>query len=308
MAVAPGGTGIGAVDYSTGGTTSFSPSWGTGNGGVTIVGDLLVLWIYTYTANNLSSVTSGWTQAPSTDTYVYIYYKVAAGGDAAPTLTLANYDKTWAMLGEFSGTAASSPNDSTGTGPGSGGSTQVVSNAAADSAAGDLIVAVTYWNGSNVGGTVTNTMTGPGGMADAVTATAFNSNDGIGAYFNAAYGVGVSSGSTPDSATANISVFNGGNCVIASFKSATGYFSPSKSTSRVVLRSGSGNTINIVTGAAPARIVLRAAPAKPSYVTALHPAEATRRIVLRAAPAKPAAPFGDSSIPLLSLRLAKRRR
>ena len=214
MAIALVGS-SGSIDYVSGGTTTVQPSFGQS----TTAGNLLVLWFCTHTSGNFSSLTgAGWTQAVQVGGYFYIYYKPNCGaGETAPTINITEWDGTWAMLAEFSGVATSSPLDSTGTGSG-GYSTQTVSNGAPDTTAGDLIVAGTYWNGSNTGGTVSNAMTGPSGGA--VTATAYNSNDTFGDYFNAAWGVAASSGSTPDSATATLSVFSAGTCAIASFKAS----------------------------------------------------------------------------------------
>ena len=75
-----------------------SPQWGAGSDRT--ASNLLILWAESYGA---TPTPNGWTRAAGDDAIVF--YRIAAGGDAAPTISNPAYPLS-AMLAEFGGRVA----------------------------------------------------------------------------------------------------------------------------------------------------------------------------------------------------------
>lgn len=104
-------------------------------------GNLLICWGIAFAVASAPTLSAGWTAATTeaANCGVGIWYKIAAGGDTAPTVT--NVGQTIStQLGEFSGNATSSPVDQTGSGESSVSNPFVITAAAADAAVGELFV------------------------------------------------------------------------------------------------------------------------------------------------------------------------
>lgn len=121
--------------------TAYTPAWGSGS---RTANNLLVCAVAGTQGGQTPATPSGWTLAVSstgTTSKAIIFYKIAAGGDAAPTLA-ASATMVWlGMLFEFSGNATSLPSDKNG-GTNVTTSPVVATASAADTAAGELVVAV----------------------------------------------------------------------------------------------------------------------------------------------------------------------
>lgn len=121
------------------GTTT--PAWGTGS--TQTANDLLIA-IGWGSSGGTVTTPSGWSLAVSatsqaTADSAFIFYTIAAGGDAAPTLTGASSS----LLMEFSGNATTSPLDQTATGGNTGNSTSLtLTTGGTDAAAGELVLLV----------------------------------------------------------------------------------------------------------------------------------------------------------------------
>ena len=102
MAIALLGT-IGTVSVGGSGA-SVTPAWGSSENRT--AGNLLVLTVATTGSATLPAAISGWSialQKAGTSCSVSIYYKVAAGTDAAPTVPAVTSAIHNARLAEFSG-------------------------------------------------------------------------------------------------------------------------------------------------------------------------------------------------------------
>src|SRR6516162_4966998 len=84
----------------TGGAT-VSPAWGTGE--FRTAGNLLVCWCIDCASVTIPTTPAGWSVAksisPGTDGGAAIFYKIATGGDAAPTIS--GSSRLYAQLAEF---------------------------------------------------------------------------------------------------------------------------------------------------------------------------------------------------------------
>lgn len=147
MAIALVGTAGAASVGATG--ANVTPAWGTGESRT--AGNLLICWVaLTGTAVAGLSTPAGWTQASdlgggsiSTTAEAAVYYRVATGADAAPTLTGAASNVVTARLAEFSGAAGTLDSSNFVGGVGGGGgitSPRAATNDVADATAGDLVV------------------------------------------------------------------------------------------------------------------------------------------------------------------------
>lgn len=106
---------IGVVSQGAAGA-AVTPAWGTGESRT--AGNLLICFWSTAGATGTGTIPSGWSQpttAGGTSCICGIYYKIAAGGDAAPTLSAVVSGVRAAQLAEFSGNAASGPLDRSAT-------------------------------------------------------------------------------------------------------------------------------------------------------------------------------------------------
>ncbi len=129
----------GAVDTGSSGA-AITPAYGQ----TPAANDLLVFFVQG-TGSTVPTAPSGWstavTAAKGGGGTVGIFYKVAAGGDSAPT-EAARSNNTWTgQLAEYSGTATSSPLDQVGS-VATGTSPMVATDAAADAASGEVVVYV----------------------------------------------------------------------------------------------------------------------------------------------------------------------
>ena len=133
---------VGAVSQGSSGA-AVTPAWGTGESRT--ANNLLILWVDGQGSATLPSAPANWSigiQKAGTSCSASVFYKVAAGGDAAPTVGAVTSTVLTAQLAEFSGNATSSPLDKTGTAAGTT-STQVATAGAADTAGGELVVYAT---------------------------------------------------------------------------------------------------------------------------------------------------------------------
>lgn len=129
--------------------------------------NLLICWLAMYGVSesfaNFPSTPSGWTLVPgatvggSYQSNVGIYYKVAGGGDAAPTFTSTGTEFA-ARLAEFSGGATSSPLDQYAAPAEFAGSSPVVATSPAHNvAASELAIICSLGNYTSGTATLTNT-------------------------------------------------------------------------------------------------------------------------------------------------------
>lgn len=195
-----GGTGlyVGFYHPTSGGTSGGWAMWGVAGSGsfVSIAGNASgpgnVSWAscgsqgfqcgnmqaylqYT-TPSSQSPITAsaGWTLAsdsPNGNEEVQIWYKIAAGADAAPTFSSTfGQSVMYAQLLEFTGAVASAPVDSSGHfAQGGAGTSMTASNSAADGVLNDLIITVSRWVTSVAGTATFATSITAGGNTLAVT-------------------------------------------------------------------------------------------------------------------------------------------
>jgi hypothetical protein len=158
MAVALVGS-VGAVATSTVGGTA-SPAWGTGSSRT--AGNLLVLVAAVTGINTTLGNPPGWTVVANkagTSSSTYIFSRIAAGADVAPTTPPVTSGTTNAQLMEFSGASrSSSATRSTGSAGGTS-SPQVATNAISDSAPGSLMISAAALVSSAATATMTDTYT-----------------------------------------------------------------------------------------------------------------------------------------------------
>ncbi|HET6869154.1 MAG TPA: hypothetical protein VFH80_24800 [Solirubrobacteraceae bacterium] len=193
---------------------SVTPSFGQ----TPTANDLLVLWVQGDDGGTRPATPSGWSSAGTQDYpgagEVGLFYRVAAGGDAAPTVAAAP-NTTWsAELGEFSGIATSGPLDETG-GAGYGNSPLLATAAATDAAPGELVV---YAGGATASPAEAYTLSmslNNGAAAHDTTNTGVSAD-----HYLTGYGV-TTGNSSADSASMTFDAYSGnGVDVLASFKPA----------------------------------------------------------------------------------------
>lgn len=117
MAYAIVGT-IGAVSQGTSGA-AVTPSWGTSENRT--ANNLLLCWVAVTGVATLPTTPSGWSigvQKAGTSVSSTVYYKIAAGSDAAPTIAAITSGVIAAQLAEFSGNTITSPLDQSGSAAG----------------------------------------------------------------------------------------------------------------------------------------------------------------------------------------------
>lgn len=129
---------VGTIGTATVASSNITPAYGQ----TPTASNLLICFIAGVGgANATPSTPSGWslavTQIGTTAGQATIFYKVAAGGDAAPNIISGN--SIVGQLAEFSGNATSSPLDKTGINKGSS-SPITATFGAADTASAELIV------------------------------------------------------------------------------------------------------------------------------------------------------------------------
>ncbi|GAC1348391.1 MAG: hypothetical protein NVSMB18_36440 [Acetobacteraceae bacterium] len=183
MAIALVGS-IGAA--STGGVgLGVSPAWGAGENRT--AGNLLVCWVGTDAGTTLPATPTGWSLAAQQVESVnvlaagVIFYKVAAGADAAPTFAGVAGQTINAQLAEFSGAVGVTPLDQTASN--SGTVSPITATAAApDAAAGNLVIVLGQ---GEIGGALTSSHT----VNNGVTVTATNNDAASGNHYTFGYGI-----------------------------------------------------------------------------------------------------------------------
>lgn len=155
MAYALVGT-AGALATGSGSNIAITPAYGQSP----TANNLLLLGVLGFGTTTTPSTPAGWTLGPTLGAggSATIFYRIATGGDAAPTVA-ALASTTWlGAVAEFSGNATSSPLDQSGSKNGSSG-TQTAVNGAADALAGELFFyAVRFVTSTSVARTITNTL------------------------------------------------------------------------------------------------------------------------------------------------------
>jgi hypothetical protein len=189
MAYALVGT-IGAVSVGAAVNTAVTPAWGTSENRT--ANNLLICWVAGSQAATFPTTPSGWSigvQRAGTSCSSTVYYKVATGADAAPTIAAVSATLWSVQLGEFSGGPSLTPTDQSA--GNSGTSSPLVATAGAvDRGTGDLLIGcagLTY--GSSRAPTLTPTFN---------NATATAVNDGATSrtnHYGFAYGVGTTNAS-----------------------------------------------------------------------------------------------------------------
>jgi len=206
------------VSHGTPGT-NLAPAFGQ----PTTAGNLLLCFVTTdsSSATNPFTITgTGWTQAAVTGgsfNWGALFYRANCGAsESAPTLGDGGAGAHWSGLAEFSGGATSSPLDKTGT---AAGATATASGA--DSAAGDLVAGLGFWDGATNAPNLGMTMTGS--QNTALTVTTLSNTGGAPPLFYI-FGWAVNSaslGATANSVTVTADQFeNSPGTIITSFLAA----------------------------------------------------------------------------------------
>lgn len=136
---------VGSAGTATRNATSNSPltpAWGTGESRT--AGNLLICWAGGGNTATFPATPSGWSIAvqeagTASACSMTIFYMIATGGDAAPTLAAASLTTWSAGLAEFSGNDASAPVDQSGVATGTT-SPQAATASAVDAASGELVI------------------------------------------------------------------------------------------------------------------------------------------------------------------------
>jgi hypothetical protein len=227
---------LGAEAQATAVNTAVSPAWGTSENRT--ADNLLICWVSGWSSATFPTTPSGWNiaiQKAGTSCSATVYWRIATGGDAAPSIAAAASTAWGAQLGEFSGNTAASPVDQTANAAGT--TSPLSANAAAsDVAVGELLVAAAaMWYSSAATKTTAHTLS-------TVGSTNSNSNDGIATtwHWNFAWATTTSnSGADQDSFAYTITKITGTAVVLASFKLAAvgGGPAPLKSNGQAVKRS-----------------------------------------------------------------------
>lgn len=204
---------LGAVVQSTSGGSITTLAYGQ----TPTANNLLILWIACAASANTPGTPSGWTSW-STGTGIScgcaILYKVAAGGDSAPTISAITSSVQSAMLGEFSGNDHSNPQDQAG---GASGTTTPISGntGVVDQAAGGLVITCSSAFYSSSSGTkTTSDSLNNGATAHTTTNTGTSVN-----HYDFCWGITTSNASA-DSESLTVTTTHLTGCVMAlgSFK------------------------------------------------------------------------------------------
>lgn len=205
-----------AVVGTSGGAIS-TLAFGTGESRT--AGNLLICWAVGGGVSTLPTTPSGWSSAlglAGTSCSAAVFYKIAAGGDAAPSFGAVT-SQTWvAQVAEFSGNASSAPADTNGgtSTPGTGTMTAV--NQAIDAQSGELdtFCAVAFYS-------TTTTRTLTSALNNGATATLTGNNSGASAAVFYSFGYGVPTGNSAVDAytfTTTTTKLTGAVAMLASFK------------------------------------------------------------------------------------------
>jgi PKD repeat protein len=195
---------------------SVTPAWGSGEGRT--AGNLLLLWVEGHLTATLPSAPAGWSigarKAGSGGLCsASVFYKIAAGGDSAPTVAAATGTLWNVQLAEFSGNAMASTLDQTGSASGTS-TPEVVTAASVDATPGDLVVVtgVLEFTISVTNPSSTHTLNNGAG-------TWTNSSQTGTAHYNFAYGVTTGNSSADsDSYSFDATFVNDEASVLVSFR------------------------------------------------------------------------------------------
>jgi hypothetical protein len=140
MAYALVGT-IGAVSVGSA-SSSVTPAWGTSE--TRVAGNLLVCWANGYGHSTPLVIPGGWIQATAIGSgpgfaASTLLFRIATGGDTAPTLVPASGQSLTTRLAEFSGGPTQDPLDTVGSSAAGTSGTNTVTCGAKDVAAGELV-------------------------------------------------------------------------------------------------------------------------------------------------------------------------
>lgn len=143
-------------------TTSVSPTPAWGIGQNRTAGNLLTCCVSAVIGATITAP-SGWTEAgaPLVDgNYLAtIYWRIATGGDAAPTFSFSSLTQAWLQLDEWTGNDSVSPLDAYGTAVQTGTTSLQVQSATNISSAGATGLVLANWTHGKKGGGVTLTWT-----------------------------------------------------------------------------------------------------------------------------------------------------
>jgi hypothetical protein len=183
-------------------TSAVTPAWGTSENRT--AGNLLICFVAVTGVTTQAVTPSGWTQGPSqgaNSCSTTIFYKIAAGADAAPTIAAITSGIIAAQLAEFSGNATSSPIDQNSSG-GSTSSPVTVNLVTPDVASGELLV-MAGADFRSAARTPTDSLT-----SNNATITAAGNNNGVSSanHYSFGYSLATTSNASGDTAVMTCSV------------------------------------------------------------------------------------------------------
>jgi hypothetical protein len=205
----------GAVTQGAAGA-AVTPGWGASESRT--ANNLLICWVGVTGSATLPTTPAGWSigvQKAGTSCSMTVYYLIAAGTDAAPTIALIASGVITAQLAEFSGNVTSSPLDQSGSAAGTT-STQIATNGAKDQAIQDLNI-----GGSAVFYSVSATKSFSNTLNNGATATATeNSATNTANHYDFYYSANATGNASADTETFSFTTTSvtGDATVIVSFK------------------------------------------------------------------------------------------
>lgn len=203
---------VGSLPAVATGTTSATPAWGTSQNRT--AGNLLICWCVDQAGT--IATPAGWTKPVNLGTQAKVFFKVAAGADAVPTIS-GGGTFCAALLSEFSGNDTVSPEDKSGTVAGTT-TPLTASGGTADTAAAELLIGVGYSNHSMA---ATNTTSNT--FNNGATATGNLNNDATSSAQHYRFSYGITTGNAAASTCAfayTTTNITGAVSAIASFKLA----------------------------------------------------------------------------------------
>jgi hypothetical protein len=182
-----------ALVGSAGAVTTFTSGTGTPAYGQTTTANNLLILLASQTGTDAQmSNPSGWSLAESSGAggqasgSAYIWYKIAAGSDAQPSLTFPTGGTSVScLLAEFSGNATSSPVDQIGAGSATG-TSNTPTGASADAKAAELVIGAYDAFYST---TASRTLTAAINNGATATNLANNSAASAASFYNFTYGI-----------------------------------------------------------------------------------------------------------------------
>lgn len=212
---------VGTAGSATVGSLGAAVTASYGAGETRAANNLLVCWVDGFNHSNLPTTPSGWSIAEQdgVGSPIFgsstIFYKIATGGDAAPTIALVSGEVWIVRLAEFQGNAHTTPLDQIGLASGS--SPRTATLASTDAAAKELVVSA-----AAIIPTTSTTVTSSTAMNNGATATTI-SNDGssTGTHYSFSYGITTGNAGADTSTVTSTGTLSGIVVVAASFKLAT---------------------------------------------------------------------------------------